>query len=191
MPFKERNVHKMVEKVETISWRLRECIRVMELAAAHRLERMSRLRMLEKQKVWKLEAGFDRIDITAEMDAQRFRTGFDSEPFYTKLYNRRWSQTPEEHTLEMRVDVERLMMKIVLSQPAPPPQCDSSPRRSPTVGTGLNEPRTPHAESQSTVREGIFLLKPASMVFCTSVAQVRNTKLLLCFRQTTGWTASK
>ena len=67
---------------------------------------MRRWRMLEEKKAWKREASFDRIETTAEMDAQRFRTGLGSEPFYTKLYNPRWSHTPEEHTLEMRVDVE-------------------------------------------------------------------------------------
>ena len=34
-------------------------------------------------------------------------------------------------------------MKIVLSQPAPPPQCDPSPRRLPAVHTGSEEPGTP------------------------------------------------
>ena len=101
---------------------------------------MRRLRMLEEQKAWTREAGFDRIAITAEMDAQRFHTGLDSELFYTKLYNPRCPHTPEEHKLEMDVDVERLRMEILLSQPAPPPLCDSSPRRLPAVGTGLNKP---------------------------------------------------
>ena len=44
------------------------------------------------------------------MDAQRFRTGLDPEPFSTKLYNLRGPHTPHtpaEYTLEMRVDVER------------------------------------------------------------------------------------
>ena len=51
-------------------------------------------------------------------------------------------------------------MEILLSQPVPPPPlCDSSPRRLPAVGTGLNGPGTLHAESQSTEREGIFPLE--------------------------------
>ena len=66
---------------------------------------------------------------------------------------------PEENTLKMRVNVERLRMEIVLSQPASPPQCDSSPRRFPTVGTGLNETGTLNVESRSTEREGTFLLQ--------------------------------
>ena len=32
---------------------------------------MRRLRMLEEQEAWKREAGFDRIEIIAEMHAQR------------------------------------------------------------------------------------------------------------------------
>ena len=82
---------------------------------------MCRLRMLEEPKTWKRETGFDRIEITAEMDERRFRTGLESKRFYSKLYNPRWPNTPEEHTLEMRVEVERLRMEIALSQPAPPP----------------------------------------------------------------------
>ena len=87
------------------------------------------------------------------MDAERLRAGFDSELFYTKLYNPRGPQTPEEYTLEMRVHVERLRMEILLSQPAPPPQCDSSPRRCPAVDTGSDKPGTLQAESPSTERE--------------------------------------
>ena len=55
----------------------------------HRLEQMRRLRMHEEQKIWKREAGFDRIDTAAEMDAQRFRISLILEPFYSKLLNPR------------------------------------------------------------------------------------------------------
>ena len=55
----------------------------------------------------------------------------------------------------MEVDVERLRMKILLSQPAPPPQCHSSPQRAPAVS---DEPGTPQTESQSTEREYIYPL---------------------------------
>ena len=106
-----------------------------ELAATHRLGRMRRLRILEEQKVGKREAGFDRIETMAEMREQHFLAGFHSEPLYT-LYNPRWLHSPEEHKLEMEVDVERLRMEIVLSQPAPPLQCDSLPRRLPAIDTG-------------------------------------------------------
>ena len=68
MPIEERNVRQMIEKVEVTSWHLRECIRVRELAVTHRLGRMHCLRMLKKQKAWKQEASFDRIETTAEMD---------------------------------------------------------------------------------------------------------------------------
>ena len=149
----------MIEEVEATSWRLRECIRVREVPARYRLGRMYRLRMLEEQKASKREVGFDRVETTAEMDADRLRTGFDSKPFYTKLYNPKWPHTPAEYTLEMTVDDERLNMEILLSQPAPPPQCDSSLRRLPEVDTGWDKPGTPHTDSQSTEREGIFPLQ--------------------------------
>ena len=74
----------------------------------------------------------------------------------------------------MRVDVLELRIEIVLSEPAPPPQCDSSPRRLSAVDTGSDEPGTPRqlpamgtgsdepgvsrAESRSTEREGMFPL---------------------------------
>ena len=99
--------------------------------------------MLNDQKAWKRDASFDRIEITAEMDEQRLRTGFDSQPFYTKLYNSRWPHIPAELALEMIVDVERSKMENLLSQPAPPPQCDSSPRRFSAVDTGSDEPEKP------------------------------------------------
>ena len=63
MPFMERGVRKMIAEVEATSWRLRECIRVKDLAAPHRPERMRHLRMLEEKKAWKREADFDRIEI--------------------------------------------------------------------------------------------------------------------------------
>ena len=97
---------------------------------------MRRLRMLEEQEARKREAGFDRIEITAEMDAQRFRTGFDSESLYTKPHNPRWPYSPTEHKLDMNVEIKRLRLKVLLSQPAPSPQDDLLPRRLPAVGTG-------------------------------------------------------
>ena len=180
----------MIVEVEATSWRLRECTLVRELATTHRLGRMRRLRMLEEQKAWKREAGFDKIEITAEMNEKRFRIGLDTEPFYTKLYNPGWPRTSEEHKLEMDVDVERLRMEILLLQSAPPPQCDSSPQRSPTVDTGSDEPGTPHAKSQSTEREGFFLFEPVSMVSCAFV-QVRNRRLLFWFKQTSERTTKQ
>ena len=78
MPIQERDVRKIIAEVEPIRWRLRECIRVRELVATHRLGQMRRLRMLEEQKAWKRDAGFDRIEITAEVEEQCLRTGFGS-----------------------------------------------------------------------------------------------------------------
>ena len=59
MHVEERDVRKMIAEVGATSWRLRECVRVRELAATQRLERMRRLWMLVEQEVWKREAGFD------------------------------------------------------------------------------------------------------------------------------------
>ena len=96
----------IIAEVQATRWRLRECIRVEELAATHRLGKIRRVRMLEEQKAWKREAGFDHIDTAAEMDAQHFRTNLVSEPFYSKMFNTKWPHTPDEFTLEMKVDVE-------------------------------------------------------------------------------------
>ena len=114
----------MMRGIDATCWRLRECIRGRELAVTHRLERMRRLRMLEEQKAWKREAGFGRIENIVEMREQHSLAGFRLEPLNSKLYNPRWPHIPEEHTLEMRVDFERLRMETVLSQPTTPPQCD-------------------------------------------------------------------
>ena len=136
--------------------------------------------MLEEQEAWEREDGFDRIEIIAEMDARRFRTGFDLELFYTKIYNPRWLRTPAEYMLKMSVEAERLRMEIVLLQNKPPPQCNSLPRRLLVVGTGLNGPRAPHAKSQSTEREGIFFPQASVDFFllvCTSPEQGTITLL--------------
>ena len=177
----------MIAELAATCWRLRECIRVRELAVMHRLEQMCCLRMLEEYKTWKREAGFDRIEIIVQMDAQRLHAGFDLGPLHSKLYYPRWPHTPAEYTLEMIVDAERLRMKLVLSQSAPPPQCDSSPRRSPVVGTGLGEPGVPRAETQSMERKGIFPLQ-ASLDGFTSLDQEMP---LIYFKQTSGWTTPK
>ena len=108
------------------------------------------------------------------MDAQRFRTSLVSEHFfYRNMFNLRRPHTPDEFTLEMRVDVERLRMEIILSQPAPRPQCDPSPRwlpavdtrseepgtprRSLAIGTGLDEPGVSRAETSTDTEKDILL----------------------------------
>ena len=69
------------------------------------------------------------------MDEKRFRTSLVSDPFfYRNMSNPRRLHTPDEFILEMKVDVERLRMEIILSQPAPS-QCDSLPRRAVVGGT--------------------------------------------------------
>ena len=149
-PDREQGAHKMVLEVEATCWRLRECIRLRLLAATHRLERIHRLRMLEEQKAWRREAGFDRIEIVAEMHVQRFHAGFDLEPLYAGLHNPRWVHSPEGQNLVTDVEIERLRLEILPLQPASSPQEGLSPRRSPAVGTALDEPEVPLAEMQST-----------------------------------------
>ena len=60
MTVDECDVRNMIAQVliEATGRRLRECIRVKDLVATHRLGRISRLRMLEEQKAWKREIGF-------------------------------------------------------------------------------------------------------------------------------------
>ena len=98
----------------------------------------------------------------------------------------------------MKVDVERLMMEIIPSQPAPP-QCDplprraevdtgseepGSPRRSPAIGTGSDEPGV--SRTESTVTEEIFPLKTSMDVFfCFQIAQAPSGSFF-CFSQTLG-----
>ena len=104
--------------------------------------------MLEEQRAWKREAGFEYIDTAAKMDARRSRTNLVSEPFfYSKMFNSRCPHTHEEFKLEMRVDVERLRMEIILSKSELPPQCDLLPRRVPAVDTGSDEPEVSRAQS--------------------------------------------
>ena len=134
----------MSEDLEATVWRLRETIRVAELAATHRLGKMRRLLMHEKHKAWKREFGFDHIETAAEMDEKRSRTSTSPVPnpfFYRNMVISRRPHTPDEFTLEMKVDVEGLRMEIILSQPASS-QCDPSPRRA-AVDMGSEEPGTP------------------------------------------------
>ena len=52
------------------------------------------------------------------MEEKRFCIGLVSDLFfYRNMFNPRRPHTPDELTLEMRVDVERLKMEIILSQP--------------------------------------------------------------------------
>ena len=128
---------------ETTSWRLRETIRVRELAATHRLGQIRRLLMLEEQKVWKREAGFDCIETAAEMDARRSRSNVVSETFFFRsMSNTRRPHTPDEFTLEMKVEAELLRVEIIILQSLPRPQCDPSPRRLPATETASKEPGT-------------------------------------------------
>ena len=72
------------------------------------------------------------------------------------MSNPRRPHTPDEFTLEMKADVERLRIEIILLQPAPP-QCDPLPRRA-AVGTGSDEPGVSRLETP-TEKEDILPLE--------------------------------
>ena len=130
MTVDESDITKIIAEVEATSRRLRKTIRDRDLAATHRLRQMRHLRMLEEQKVWKRETGFDYNKTAAEIDARRSRTNLVSEPFfYRNMFNPRRQHTSDEFTLEMRVDFEGLRMKTILSQPEPPLQCNTLLRK--------------------------------------------------------------
>ena len=78
------------------------------------------------------------------MDEKRSRTSTSPVPnpfFYRNMVLPSHPYTPDEFTLEMKVDVEGLRMEIILSQLASS-QCDPTPRRA-AVDTGSEQPGTP------------------------------------------------
>ena len=116
MTVKGHDFAKMIAEIEATSWRLRETIRVRELAATHRLGQMHRLLMHEKHKTWKLKFGFDRMETAAEMDEKSSHTSTSPVPdpfFYRNMVIPRHPHTPVEFTLEMKVDIEGLRMEII------------------------------------------------------------------------------
>ena len=155
MTVEERDFARMSEDLETTIWRLRETVRVAKLAATHCLGQMRRLLMHEKHKVWKREFGFDRIETAAEMDEKRSRTSTSPVPnpfFYRNMVIPEHPHTPEEFSLQMKVDIEGLRMEIILSQPASL-ECDPSPRRA-AVDTGSEVPGTPPQSPAISTRSG-------------------------------------
>ena len=125
------------------------------------------------------------------MNARYSRSNIVSETFfYRNMFNPKRPHTPDEFTLKMRVDVERLRMETALSQPAPQPQCDPAPRRlpaadtgseesgtlrrSPGIGSGSDEPGVSRVETP-TEKEDIFPLEISMDGFlhsnCTSPEQ--------------------
>ena len=159
----EHNFAKMIADVKATSGGLRETIQVRELAARHRLGQMRPSLMLDEHHTWKREFDFDRIETAAEMDEKHSAV---SDPFFysNMLYPMR-PHTPDEFTLEIKVDVERLRIEIILSQTVPT-QCGDSlprrtavdmgseesgtPRRSPAIGTGSDEPGVSRVETLAT-----------------------------------------
>ena len=133
MTVEERDFTRISKNVKVTIW-----------AATHRLGQMRCLLMHEKHKAWKREFGFDRIEMATEMDEKRSRTSTSPvpNPFFSRnMVNPSHPHTPDEFTLEMKVDVEGLRMEIILSQPASS-QCDPSPRRA-AISTGSGEPGRP------------------------------------------------
>ena len=124
--------------------KMSENVKATNRAATHRLGQMRRLLMHEKHKVWKREFVFDRIETATEMDQKRSRTSTSPVPnpfFYRNTVIHNHPHTPDEFTLEMKVDVEGLWMEIIFSQPASS-ECDPSPQRA-AISTGSGEPGTP------------------------------------------------
>ena len=175
MTVDEHVITKRISKdVEETIWCIRETIRVGELAVRHRLGKMRRLLMHEKHKTWKREFGFDRIETATEMDEKRSHTSTSPVPdpfFYRNMVIPRLPHTPDEFTLERKVDVEELRMEIILLQPASS-QCDPlarrdaadtgsepvKPRRSLAIGTASDGPGILRFET-STGKD-FSLLKP-------------------------------
>ena len=102
------------------------------------------------------------------MDEKRFRTSVVSDPFfYRNMFNPRRPHTPDEFTLEMKVDVERLRMETTPSQPVVDMGSEKpgALRRSPAIGTGQRNPEYRELRRQQ-IRNHFSLLKPVWMVSC-------------------------
>ena len=107
MTVEERDFTRMSKNVKATIW-----------AATHHLGQMRCLLMHEKHKAWKREFGFDRIETAAEMDEKRSRTSTTPVPnpfFYRNMVISNHPHTPDDFTLEMKVDFEGLRMEIILS----------------------------------------------------------------------------
>ena len=136
--------------------------------------------MHEEHKTWKREFSFGRLETAPEMDEKRSRTS--TSPvldlfFYRNMFIPRRPHTPDEFTLEMKVDVEGSRMEIILSQPASS-QYDPSPRPA-AVDMESEDPESrddrprlvrgqdpEHREPRRKRRKSFSLLKPVWMVFC-------------------------
>ena len=92
------------------------------------------------------------------------------------MFNPKHLHNPDEFTLEMKVDVGRLRMEIILSQSAVDAGSEEpgTLRRSPAIGSGSDEPGVSRAQT-STGTEEISLLETSMDGFlhsnCTSPKQ--------------------
>ena len=136
--------------------------------------------MYERHKVWKREFGFERIETATEMDEKRSRISTSpvtNPSFYRSMVIPDHPHTPEEFSLQMKVNVEGLRMEITLSQ-SPSSECDTSPRRA-AVDTGSEERRTPPQSPAISTGSGpkgeIFSFEASRDVFlrskCTSLKE--------------------
>ena len=108
MTVKESDFARMSKCKEATIWRIRETIRVGELAARHLLGQICRLLMHEKRKTWKREFGFDRIETATEMGEKHSRTSTSPvpDPFFCRnMVIPRRPHTPDDFTLEIKADV--------------------------------------------------------------------------------------
>ena len=117
------------------------------------------------------------------------------------MFNLRRPDTPDEFTLGIKVDVERLRTEIILSQPAPgrsvvhrrdgyprsirgqrnPERCDGHPR---SVRSQMNPE---YCELSQRKRREFVLSKQVWMFSCTLTAEARTMGIpLFCFNQTSG-----
>ena len=153
--------------------------------------------MYEKHEAWKREFGFDCIEMAAEMDEKHSRTStspVQNPFFYRNMVIPRHPHTPDTFTLEMKVDVEGLRIKIILSKPASS-QCDPSQRRA-AVDTGSEEPGTPSqspaigtGSEEPGESRGHFKTSIAGFLIHISQARSRN---VFCFiSQTSGQTTTR
>ena len=130
------------------------------------------------------------------MDEKRFCTSLVSDPlFYGIMSNSRRPHTPDEFTFEMKVNVERLRMEIIPSQPARrarsirgqrnPERCDGRSR----FVRGRANPEYRELRHQRR-RKKFSLSKQVWMFFCTPTLQARSSRSVFCFNQTSEKTTT-
>ena len=156
---------------------------------------MRSLLLHERHKVWKREFGYDRLETAAEMDEKRSRisTSAVTNPFfYRSMVIPNHPHTPEEFSLQMKVDVEGLRMEIILSHPRR--QSAIHRRDAPRSLRGQRNPERRRSRLRlvrgQDPREKFSLLKPVGMCFCVQNAQARRRSIFCCKFNQTEWTTA-